>query len=161
MNKEYKLYKTRGWIVLDMSVLCVQAHGNTDVAGYGSCPVLSNYCCPAAKLQLWQLCLLVGSPAQKMGSHLLDWWLQLTAFYPSVAHYLPSVLLLETTHNKIGVLFCNWVWVGKYLPCPVMKYLFMNTSRERSSYEHFSWWYKFTHYSCFTGLILPDQHKAI
>lgn len=49
----------------------------------------------------------------------------------------------------------------KYLQCPLMKYLFMKISRERSSYERFSWWYKLTHYSCFIGLILQDQHKAI
>lgn len=39
MNKEYKWYKTQD-SVRDVCALCVQAHGNTEVAGYGACPVL-------------------------------------------------------------------------------------------------------------------------
>lgn len=73
MSQEYKLYKSWGWIALDMSVLSVFRHMETEAAGYDACPVLSNYCGPAAELQLQQLCLLVDSPAQKMGSHLSDW----------------------------------------------------------------------------------------
>lgn len=87
-------------------------------------------CCP--ELQLWLLCLLVDSPGQKMASHLSDWWLQLTALYPSVAHNLPSVVLLKTAHNKICILLCGWVWVGKVSPmsCNEISFLWRCQGRE-------------------------------